>query len=129
MPVGADINPVIFRITGNHCGRRAEILTAIEGPHPGGRKLGDIDIITGLDVLVHQSIGAINFYRRLGEMHLVFQNLRCFQRMIDRVFADGDTETIKIAADHVIDRFVARMTFDIFEQECRTAFFAANHVS
>src|SRR5262249_47281458 len=42
--------------------------------------------------------------------------------MIDRLLADHQAEPRQVAADHVVERFVAGVTFDVFEQQRRALF-------
>src|SRR5262249_57977611 len=48
---------------------------------------------------------------------LLLPDLHRLERMLDRPLADHQAEAREIAADHVVERLVARMALDVLEQE------------
>ena len=49
-----------------------------------------------------------HFLRRHLAAELLLQDLHRLERMIDRLFADHQAEARQVAADHVVERLVAR---------------------
>ncbi len=65
--------------------------------------------------------------RRHLAAELLLQKLHRLERMIDRLLADHQAEPRQVAADHVVERFVAGMALDVLEQQ-RRAFLQAHPI-
>ena len=48
---------------------------------------------------------------------LLLQDLHGLERMIDRLLTDHQAEPRQVAADHVVERLVAGVAFDVLEQQ------------
>ena len=91
-------------------------------------KDADIDVVALDDVLVADRLIGRNLLRRHFPTQLLLQNLHRLERMIHRLLADHQAEAREVASNHVVERAVPGMTFDVLEQE-RGRLLAADEVS
>src|SRR5262249_42097000 len=125
--VGADVDAAGLRILSDDGVAGAEIEPTIERPHALRRKHANVDLLALEDVLIADRLRGGHLARRQLAPELLLQRLHRLERMIDWLLPDHQAEARKIAADHVVERLVAGMAFDVLEQQ-RGRFAAADQI-